>query len=129
MGTLKRVTSARGAPEWSMGKNQKVADLRCPDCGSIEHRKDVIDSRVPTDGAHVRRRRECSACGHRFTTVEIPESELGRERRRIQAGLVDQLQELVTRMREALEPRDQVIDQPPPEPGPEPVPPELPRAA
>jgi transcriptional repressor NrdR len=30
----------------------------------------VVDSRSADDGASVRRRRECGACGHRFTTFE-----------------------------------------------------------
>jgi len=30
----------------------------------------VVDSRAADDGAAVRRRRECLACGHRFTTYE-----------------------------------------------------------
>jgi transcriptional repressor NrdR len=34
----------------------------------------VIDSRDAEDGAAIRRRRECPACGHRFTTFERAES-------------------------------------------------------
>jgi transcriptional repressor NrdR len=30
----------------------------------------VVDSRTADDGAAIRRRRECLACGHRFTTFE-----------------------------------------------------------
>jgi transcriptional repressor NrdR len=30
----------------------------------------VIDSRASREGATIRRRRECTACGHRFTTYE-----------------------------------------------------------
>lgn len=30
----------------------------------------VVDSRSAEDGRAIRRRRECSACGHRFTTYE-----------------------------------------------------------
>ncbi|MBI2872323.1 MAG: transcriptional repressor NrdR [Chloroflexi bacterium] len=40
--------------------------MRCPHCGNPESR--VIDSREATDG--IRRRRECVACGLRFTTYE-----------------------------------------------------------
>lgn len=40
--------------------------MRCPECQQPDSR--VIDSR--TAGDHVRRRRECQACGHRFTTYE-----------------------------------------------------------
>ena len=40
--------------------------MRCPACQHPESR--VVDSR--TAEAHVRRRRECQACQHRFTTYE-----------------------------------------------------------
>jgi transcriptional repressor NrdR len=36
----------------------------------------VIDSRVSDDGATIRRRRECSACGERFSTQETVELKL-----------------------------------------------------
>jgi transcriptional repressor NrdR len=39
----------------------------CPDCESQTH---VVESRSADDGAAVRRRRECTACGFRFTTFE-----------------------------------------------------------
>lgn len=42
--------------------------MRCPRCGCQEDK--VIDSRASKEGAAVRRRRECTACGHRFTTCE-----------------------------------------------------------
>ncbi len=42
--------------------------MRCPRCGCQEDR--VIDSRASKDGAAVRRRRECTSCGHLFTTHE-----------------------------------------------------------
>lgn len=42
--------------------------MNCPYCGLAESR--VVDSR-DTDGREaIRRRRECSACGQRFTTYE-----------------------------------------------------------
>lgn len=44
--------------------------MRCPFCQSEDTR--VIDSRLADDGDAVRRRRECSACGERFTTLERP---------------------------------------------------------
>ena len=43
--------------------------MRCPDCGA---RAEVLDSRPRPDGA-VRRRRECTSCQRRFTTVERPQ--------------------------------------------------------
>ena len=47
--------------------------MRCPKCG-VDNDK-VIDSRAGRDGGTVRRRRECLACGYRFTTLEgvVPE--------------------------------------------------------
>ncbi len=39
----------------------------CPLC---DKRSRVVESRPADDGAAVRRRRECSSCGHRFTTFE-----------------------------------------------------------
>jgi transcriptional repressor NrdR len=42
--------------------------VRCPRCSGVEDR--VIDSRTAEDGAAIRRRRECLACGRRFTTYE-----------------------------------------------------------
>lgn len=42
--------------------------MRCPWCG--ETRDKVVDSREVDRGAAVRRRRECLACGRRFTTFE-----------------------------------------------------------
>jgi transcriptional repressor NrdR len=42
--------------------------VRCPACHADETK--VVDSRVAEEGAAVRRRRECLACSHRFTTFE-----------------------------------------------------------
>ncbi len=42
--------------------------MRCPFCGAPDTR--VIDSRLANDGDQVRRRRECTDCGERFTTFE-----------------------------------------------------------
>ena len=42
--------------------------MTCPFCGSREDK--VLDSREATDGATIRRRRECKSCGRRFTTFE-----------------------------------------------------------
>lgn len=42
--------------------------MRCPFCKDDDSR--VIDSRTIEDGTAIRRRRECSACGRRFTTAE-----------------------------------------------------------
>jgi transcriptional repressor NrdR len=42
--------------------------VRCPFCSDPTNR--VIDSRLARDGTEIRRRRECSECGRRFTTRE-----------------------------------------------------------
>jgi transcriptional repressor NrdR len=42
--------------------------MRCPECGQDEDR--VVDSRPHPGGEAIRRRRECGACGARFTTFE-----------------------------------------------------------
>ena len=47
--------------------------MRCPKCGCQDDK--VIDSRASREGATIRRRRECTACGHRFTTYEEVERE------------------------------------------------------
>ena len=41
--------------------------MHCPFCQHTDTR--VIDSRVSEDGATIRRRRECEACGERFSTL------------------------------------------------------------
>ncbi|RXR01406.1 transcriptional regulator NrdR [Pseudoxanthomonas composti] len=48
--------------------------MHCPFCQSSDTR--VIDSRVSEDGATIRRRRECEACGERFSTLETIELKL-----------------------------------------------------
>lgn len=42
--------------------------MRCPSCSQLEDR--VVDSREAQEGLTTRRRRECLACGRRFTTYE-----------------------------------------------------------
>jgi transcriptional repressor NrdR len=42
--------------------------MRCPFCGSEDTQ--VKDSRPVEDGLAIRRRRQCAACGARFTTFE-----------------------------------------------------------
>jgi len=45
--------------------------VNCPFCGHVDDK--VIDSRASSEGSSVRRRRECLACGKRFTTYEVVE--------------------------------------------------------
>ncbi|MDD5719201.1 MAG: transcriptional regulator NrdR [Candidatus Krumholzibacteria bacterium] len=46
--------------------------MQCPRCGHDDDR--VIDSRAVREGRAVRRRRECLACGERYTTYEAWET-------------------------------------------------------
>lgn len=45
--------------------------MHCPFCSADDTK--VIDSRLANEGVMVRRRRECQACGERFTTFESAE--------------------------------------------------------
>jgi transcriptional repressor NrdR len=45
--------------------------MRCPECDATENR--VVDTRASRGGRAVRRRRECTVCGSRFTTYEYVE--------------------------------------------------------
>ena len=47
------------------------SSMHCPRCKSEDTA--VIDSRLTEEGRAVRRRRECAACDHRFTTFERQE--------------------------------------------------------
>jgi transcriptional repressor NrdR len=42
--------------------------MNCPFCSSADTR--VVNSRPSDEGSAIRRRRECSVCGRRFTTYE-----------------------------------------------------------
>ena len=46
--------------------------MKCPFCGFEESK--VIDSRPTDEGERIRRRRECTKCGKRFTTSEVIEN-------------------------------------------------------
>ncbi len=46
--------------------------MKCPICSAPDSR--VLDSRPVSDGASIKRRRECPACGKRFTTYEVVDS-------------------------------------------------------
>ena len=50
--------------------------MHCPFCGHVETK--VTDSRLASDGAQIRRRRECLACEVRFSTLETAEFALPR---------------------------------------------------
>ena len=53
-----------------MSKGEK--QMKCPFCACSDSK--VIDSRPTDEGERIRRRRECVACGKRFTTYEIIET-------------------------------------------------------
>ncbi len=46
--------------------------MKCPYCNVPESK--VIDSRASDNGASIRRRRECTSCGRKFTTYERVEN-------------------------------------------------------
>lgn len=46
--------------------------MKCMYCGCLESK--VIDSRSTEEGTMIRRRRECTECGKRFTTYETIET-------------------------------------------------------
>lgn len=46
--------------------------MKCPNCGFADSR--VLDSRPTEEGNSIRRRRECTECGKRFTTYEVIET-------------------------------------------------------
>jgi transcriptional repressor NrdR len=48
--------------------------MKCPFCGQLDNK--VIDSRLSQGGEVTRRRRECDACGRRYTTYERVEEVL-----------------------------------------------------
>ena len=98
--------------------------MRCPACSSLDDK--VIDSRLADDGGAIRWRRECLACGRRFTTFErMEEARLtvvkrsgDREpfdRAKIVAGMqsaaknrpvtVEQMEELAAELEEAIRSR------------------------
>ena len=63
-----RRESASRADATSGSESQSPRAMRCPFCGSDDNQ--VKDSRPVEEGGAVRRRRQCNACGARFTTFE-----------------------------------------------------------
>lgn len=108
--------SARTRPLQSGG-------VQCPSCASLEDR--VVDSRQIDEGRTIRRRRECEACGTRFTTFErLAEVQLAVRKRsgtvepfdreKVAGGVIaaakarpvtlDAIEDLVTRVEDDLRP-------------------------
>ena len=50
------------------GRHRMLGGVHCQFCHHDQTK--VIDSRLIDDGMTIRRRRECLACGKRFTTLE-----------------------------------------------------------
>ena len=48
--------------------------MRCPFCGTLDTK--VLDSRLVSESAQVRRRRSCIQCHERFTTFEVAELQM-----------------------------------------------------
>jgi transcriptional repressor NrdR len=77
--------------------------MYCSKCGSLEDK--VIDSRLSKNGQSIRRRRECAACGYRFTTYEeIERADLRVLKRDGRSEPFDK-QKLLTGVRKACEKR------------------------
>ncbi len=82
--------------------------MHCPFCGAIDTK--VIDSRLVSEGNHVRRRRECITCEERFTTYESAELVMPRIIK--QNGIREPFNEdkLIAGLHKALEKRPVSID-------------------
>src|SRR5262245_15908361 len=83
--------------------------MRCPFCK--ENNDKVIDSRESTDAFVIRRRRECLACGRRFTTreridetplrvIKRDESREEFDRRKVLSGLITACQKRAVSMQD-----------------------------
>lgn len=85
------------------GLARAVTDMRCPFCQADDTR--VVDSRLAGEGDQVRRRRECTACGERFTTYEAAELVMPRVVKRDGTRVLFDDAKLRTGMLRALEKR------------------------
>src|SRR5260370_803318 len=73
-GRGQRTRRGLGPPRWTPGGGVRRDGCVCPSRRAARER--AVDSGPADDGIAVRRRRECLACGRRFTTqeriVELP---------------------------------------------------------
>lgn len=83
--------------------------MHCPFCGADDTK--VIDSRLVTEGDAVRRRRECQACGERYTTFETAELVMPRLIKRDGAREPFDDEKLKLSLTKALEKRPVSVDQ------------------
>lgn len=81
--------------------------MRCPFCGHKDSR--VVDSRDIESGESIRRRRECAACGQRFSTYERVALSLQVVKRDGKREEFDR-QKLVNNMWKACEKRELSVD-------------------
>ncbi|NKC00214.1 MAG: transcriptional regulator NrdR [Pseudomonadales bacterium] len=83
--------------------------MHCPFCAQDDTK--VIDSRLVADGDAVRRRRECQACGERFTTFETAELVMPRIIKRDGSRVPFDEEKLKFGLTKALEKRPVSVDQ------------------
>ena len=83
--------------------------MHCPFCSQDDTK--VIDSRLVADGDAVRRRRECQACGERFTTFETAELVMPRVIKRDGTREPFDEEKLKVGLTKALEKRPVSVDQ------------------
>ena len=83
--------------------------MHCPFCSQDDTK--VIDSRLVADGDAVRRRRECQACGERFTTFETAELVMPRVIKRDGTREPFDEEKLKSGLAKALEKRPASVDQ------------------
>ncbi|MEM7001589.1 MAG: transcriptional regulator NrdR [Pseudomonadota bacterium] len=83
--------------------------MHCPFCGADDTK--VIDSRLVAEGDAVRRRRECQACGERFTTFETAELVMPRIIKRDGTRVPFDEEKLKLGLVKALEKRPVPVDQ------------------
>ena len=83
--------------------------MHCPGCAQDDTK--VIGSRLVADGDAVRRRRECQACGERFTTFETAELVMPRIIKRDGTRVPFDEEKLKFGLTKALEKRPVSVDQ------------------
>lgn len=59
-----------GEQNLTCSSKEREVSVFCPNCRHSDTR--VVDTRILDEGTAIRRRRECSECGYRFTTMEMP---------------------------------------------------------
>ena len=83
--------------------------MHCPFCRADDTK--VIDSRLVAEGEQVRRRRECTQCGERFTTFETAELWMPRLVKRDGSRVPFDEEKLRNGMQRALEKRPVSVEQ------------------